>query len=136
MKTRILSTAILLIALVFASCNSQAQNAKTTDKKATAKLEVIQFHSEHRCTTCNKIEELTREVLKSYSGVIFTLVNVDDKANEKKAEAFEAYGTALFLYNPKTGKKENLTEFAFMTAQNHDKFVADLKKYIDTFLKS
>ncbi len=34
------------------------------------------------------------------------------------AEQFEATGTALFLYNPKTGKKKDLTDFAFMNAKS------------------
>ena len=85
--------------------------------------------------TCNKIEVLTRETLKSYSSIPFSLVNVDDKVNEKKAEQFEASGTALFLYNPKTGKKKELTDFAFMNAGNKEKFIAGLKKEIDSFTK-
>jgi hypothetical protein len=86
--------------------------------------------------TCKKIEEVTRETLKDYPEIPFSLVNVDDKKNEKQAEEFEASGTALFLYNPKTGKKTNLTDFAFMNAGNKEKFIAGLKKEIDKFLKS
>ncbi len=85
--------------------------------------------------TCNKIEALTRETLKSYPSLTFSLVNVDDPKNEKKAEAFEATGTALFLYNSKTGKKKDLTDFAFMHAKNKEKFIEGLKKEIDAFLK-
>ena len=33
--------------------------------------------------------------------------------------------------NPKTGKKTNLTEFAFMNAGNKDKFAAGLKEEIE-----
>ena len=51
--------------------------------------------------------------------------NKDDKNNEKKAEKFEATGTALFLYNPKSGSKKDLTDFAFMNANNKEKFISD-----------
>jgi hypothetical protein len=123
--------------LLFTSCNSEAQNTKQTSTATSdAKIEVIQFHSEHRCMTCNKIESLTKETLKAYPNIPFSLVNVDDKKNEKKAEQFEATGTALFLYNPKTGKKKDLTDFAFMNAGNKEKFIEGLKKEIDLFLKS
>lgn len=97
---------------------------------------MIQFHSGHRCVTCIKIEKLTRATLaKSYPAVTFTLVNVDDRKNEKKAQQFEASGTALFLYNPKTGKKKDLTEFAFLKAGNESAFDAELKKIIADFIK-
>jgi len=138
MKTKniFLSFATLMM-LLFTACNSEAQNAKQTSTTASdVKIEVIQFHSEHRCMTCNKIEKLSREALKDYPGIPFSLVNVDDEKNEKKAEEFEAFGTALFLYNPATGEKKNLTEFAFMNAGNEEKFIEELKKEIQAFQKS
>ncbi len=135
-KNIFLSFATLMM-LLFTACNSEAQNTKQTNNATTeAKIEVIQFHSEHRCMTCNKIEALAKETLKTYPNIPFSLVNVDDKRNEKKAAQFEATGTALFLYNPKTGKKKDLTDFAFMNAGNKEEFIEGLKKEIDLFLKS
>lgn len=84
--------------------------------------------------TCNKIEKLTRLILKDFPTIPFLLVNVDETKNEKKAEQFEATGTALFLYNPKTGKKKDLTDFAFMTAGDEAKFQKELKKEIEKFI--
>jgi hypothetical protein len=83
--------------------------------------------------TCNKIETLTKETLKAYPNIPFSLVNVDDPKNKKIAEQFEATGTALFLYDPKTGKKKDLTDFAFMNAGNKEKFIEGLKKVINQF---
>ena len=135
-KNIFLSFATLMM-LLFTACNSEAQNSKQTSTATSdAKIEVIQFHSEHRCITCVKIETLTKETLKTYPNIPFLLVNVDDKKNEKKAEQFEATGTALFLYNPKSRKKKELTNFAFMNARDKDKFIDGLKKEIDLFLKS
>lgn len=131
MKNRILTSVFTTVLLIFAYSYGNAQAKKT---KAT--IEIIQFHSEHRCMTCNKIEELSRETLKSYPSIPFSLVNVDDKKNEKIAEQFEATGTALFLYNPKTKKKQDLSNMAFMNAGDKDKFIKELKKEIDTFVKS
>lgn len=133
MKTFLRS--ILAMALVFFSaCNSNAQ--PTTKQVSAAGIQVIQFHSEHRCVTCLKIEKLTRSTLAaSYPALTFALYNVEDKKNEKIAEQFEATGTALFLYNPKTGKKKNLTEFAFMRAGNETLFDTELKKFIEEFIK-
>lgn len=137
MKSKsILLSISTFILLIFASCQTEAQTVKKVETATSlSKIEVIQFHSEHRCMTCNKIETLTSETLESYKNISFSLVNVDDKKNEKKAEQFEASGTALFLYNPKSGKKKDLTDFAFMNAGKKEKFVEGLKKEIDQFLK-
>jgi hypothetical protein len=126
----VLTSVFATIMLLFISYNGNSQTKKTTIK---ANIEIIQFHSEHRCMTCNKIEELTRETLKSYPTIPFSLVNVDDKKNEKIAEQFQATGTALFLYNPKTKKKQDLSDMAFMNAGDKDKFIKELKKKIEAF---
>lgn len=128
---------VTLVVLLFTACNSDAQNTPQTSATAAAadgKVEVIQFHSEHRCITCLKIEELTKETLQNYPSVPFTLVNVDDKKNEKLAEKFEAFGTALFIYNAGSGKKVELTEMAFMNAHNKQQFMEELTKELDLFI--
>lgn len=125
-----------LMVLLFTACHSGAQNKNQNPiLKSKATIEVIQFHSEHRCMTCNKIEKLSRETLKDFPNVPFSLVNVDNEQNEQKAEEFETFGTALFLYNSATGQKKNLTEFAFMNAGDEKKFIEELKKEIQTFQK-
>jgi len=130
-KKFIFSVAALMM-LLFNTNIGKAQSNKPR-VTAVATIEVIQFHSEHRCITCKKIEALTKETLKSYPGISFSLVNVEEKKNEARAEQFEATGTALFLHNPKTGKKKDLTDFAFMNAGNKAKFIAGLKKEIADF---
>jgi hypothetical protein len=127
MKKIILIPIFATLLLLFVSNNGNAQT------KPTSIVQVIQFHSEHRCMTCNKIEELTRETLKSYPSIPFSLVNVDDNKNEKIATQFQAAGTALFLYNPTTKKKQDLSEMAFMNAGDKDKFIKELKIKINAF---
>lgn len=127
MKKIILIPIFATLLLLFVSNTGNAQT------KTTSTIQVIQFHSEHRCMTCNKIEELTRETLKSYPSIPFSLVNVDDKKNEKIATQFQAAGTALFLYNPTTKKKQDLSEMAFMNAGDKDKFIKELKIKINAF---
>lgn len=129
-----------MVIFFVSSCeqNSKKATSITTEKKshelADNQIQVIQFHSENRCMTCNKIEALTLETLKSYPELTFQLVNVDNADNEKLSEQFEATGTALFLYNPTSKQKIDLTEFAFMTAGDEAKFVEDLKKEIEKFI--
>lgn len=128
MKTLKLIPFLSIVLFTLLTNNSFAQTA--TSKPG---VEIIQFHSEHRCVTCMKIEDLTKETLKSFTGMPFKLVNVDDAKNEKIAEQFEAAGTALFIYNPKTGKKKDMTDFAFMNSGDKAKFIAGLKKEINQF---
>lgn len=141
MKTISLKLATIILAIIISSCqgNSKAETAgskeNTSKEIAENQIQVIQFHSENRCMTCNKIEALTLETLKSYPELQFQLINVDDTKNEKIAEQFEATGTALFLYNPVNQNKLNLTEFAFMTAGDEAKFSKELKIEIDKFIK-
>jgi hypothetical protein len=107
--------------------NSFAQNK-------VSGIEVYQFHNEHRCVTCLEIEKLTKEVLKTQGNIPFKLFNVDEKKNEKLAESYQATSTALFLVNSKTGKRKDLTSFAFMNAMGEKaKFKADLAKEIQEF---
>ena len=137
MKNNILKSVLAMVTLLLISCNntSKTENISVSSSQKST-IQVIQFHSENRCMTCNKIEALTLKTLESYPDLKFTLVNVDDSKNGSRSEQFEATGTALFLYNPTTDAKLDLTEFAFMTAGNEEKFVAELKKEIDLFLKS
>ncbi len=132
-KKSIILSVFATVMLLFVSNFGNAQVKKTSVSDTKKNIEIIQFHSEHRCMTCNKIEELTRETLKSYPTIPFSLVNVDDKKNEKIATQFEATGSSLFLYNPNTKKKQDLTDMAFMNASDKDKFIKELKKKIDAF---
>lgn len=130
MKKIVFSPVFIILAMLFASNNGNAQT------KATTTIQVIQFHSEHRCMTCNKIEELARIALKKYPSIPFSLVNADDKKNEKQCTQFQAYGSSLFLYNTKSKKIKNLTEMAFMNAGDQDKFIKEFNKNMEAFIKS
>jgi hypothetical protein len=134
MKTTIkLSTLLLLIITIFSSCGAKEENTSEAATSLGDGIQVIQFHSENRCMTCNKIEALTIKTLTSNKDINFKLINVDDANNEAICEQFEAAGTALFLYNPATGNKKDLTDFAFMNAGDETVFVAELQKEIDAF---
>ncbi len=135
MKNLILFFAVFT-ACMLSSVNSKAQNNKPVVIPKPANIEVIQFHSEHRCRTCLKIEQLTKKTLTNYfANIPFKLVNVDEARNAAMAEKFEASGTALFLFDPKTGRKKDLTDFAFMKAGNEIAFENELKKHIENFQK-
>ena len=141
MKTISLKLATIILAIIISSCQGNSKAETTSSKENTPKeiaenqIQVIQFHSENRCMTCNKIEALTLETLKSHPELEFKLVNVDDAKNEKIATAFEATGTALYLYNPKTNAKLDLTDFAFMNAGDEEKFKLELNQKVNEFIQ-
>jgi len=121
---------IVLCCLVFVSTYGQSVN----------KIEVIDFHSTHRCITCKAIESNTKLVLETNfakelkDGVIsFQIVNVDDEKNYKLAEKFQATGTALFLNVITNGEEKqiDLTQFGFKYGKNKAEFTKRLKSRIE-----
>ncbi|MCB9310440.1 MAG: hypothetical protein H6567_10320 [Lewinellaceae bacterium] len=135
---RILGFVIFNLMLTF--CNAQNIKETKTRDQSSSKIEVLDFHTTHRCVTCNAIEANTKYTLENYfakelkSGKItFHVVNVDEVENEKLAEKFQASGTSLFLNIIKDGKEKqvDLTDFAFMYGKNKEKFSSKLKSKID-----
>lgn len=144
MKT-IIFFSVLAIGLILTSCNSQTKNKDNSLDQSISKIEVLDFHSTHRCMTCNAIEENTKYTLNTYFSkelkeykITFQTINVDKKENEKIAEKFEASGTSLFLNVIKNGKETqiNLTDFAFLNGNDQEAFSKELKTKIDTELKT
>jgi ABC-type uncharacterized transport system auxiliary subunit len=136
--------AILTIMVTLAACNGQTKNKDQAVDKSISRIEVYDFHSTHRCMTCNAIEANTKYTLDNYfpeelkaDKITFQVINVDEKENEKIAEKFEASGTALILNVIKDGQesKIDLTEFAFMNGNDQAEFSKALKAKLDTELK-
>lgn len=136
---------VLAIGLILTSCNGQDKNKTASLNSNISKIEVLDFHSTHRCMTCNAIEANTRYTLDTYFSeevkkgkITLQIVNVDLKENEAIAEKFEASGTSLFLNVIKNGKetKLDLTDFAFMNGNDQEAFSKELKAKIDAHLKT
>ena len=124
-----------MLFITFFSCKNEAkEETKISENTVQTDIQLIQFHTEHRCVTCNNIEKLSKETIKGNEAISFVLYNVDDEKNAKVAEQFEASGTSLYLYNSKTKATKDLTEMAFMYAKNEgDKFKTELQKEISEF---
>ena len=126
----------LIICLMFIPTKGEAQTSGN-------KIEVLNFHSTHRCMTCKAIEANTLYTLKTFfaeemkNGIIVQkTINVDKEENEKIAEKFEASGTSLFL-NVISGGKEtkiDLSNFAFKKGKNKDAYSKELKEEIEAQL--
>lgn len=135
----------LFIGLMLTACNGQNNKQGQALDQSIAKIEVLDFHSTHRCMTCNAIEANTKYTLDTYfseqmkeNKVTLQIINVDEKENEKIAEKFGAFGTALILNVIKGGKETqiDLTNFAFMKGNDKDDFSKELKAKIDNQLKT
>ncbi len=136
---------VLAIGLILIACNGQNKSKDQIVDQSVSKIEVLDFHSTHRCMTCNAIEANTKYTLNTYFAkelkedkITFQVINVDEKKNEKIAEKFEASGTSLILNVIKNGKETqiNLTDFAFMNGNDQETFSKELKAKIDTELKT
>ncbi len=134
----------IFMLMVMMSCISiQAQNKRVNSNKT--KVLVYYFHATNRCPTCLAIEDNTEKALHTYfdkelkDGTIkFLAINVDEKANEKLAEKYEAGGSALWVTKIGTGKevKTDMTNFAFSYGRsNPEKFMTGIKDEITKDLK-
>ena len=144
MKKLLFFASVVMMMAFFTNCTAQPNPKYTAQASGPDRIEVLDFHNEHRCVTCLKIEELTKELLADQyadamnKGVItFRLINADEKANAPIVERYTAYGTTLIISSVKNGQEEfvDLTNFAFMNFNKEDKFKATLKKELNAALQ-
>lgn len=144
MKKSIFFILISLI-LSLSSCAEKPSKQQKTSISSKNQIEIIDFHSTHRCFTCNAIESNTKFTLDTYfekelqdKTITFQVLNVDEENNEAIAEKFEATGTSLFINIINNGKEEtiDLTNFAFAKGKNQEVFSQELKSKIDDALKT
>jgi hypothetical protein len=141
--------ALLLLFVSACSSNPPSSSEATATAQAVAqtssevKLEILDFHTEHRCRSCLAIEKLTRETLDTYFAeeqkegtIVFRLINADLEKNAALAERFGAFGTTLVL-NLEAGSRsqsQDITDFAFKRAWDREQFHAELKAMIEEML--
>jgi len=136
--THILVT--IFLALITTSCHGQStRQDKSVVSTSISKIQVLNFHSTHRCVTCKRITKNTEHVLRTNfaeqvnAGVItFSKLNVDQKLNEQIAEKYKAFGTALFLSVTSKGEETiiNLTDLAYMKSKNLKVYTRALSEII------
>lgn len=97
------------MAFMFAACNTEAQQNKPVVAPNKPTIEVIQFHSEHRCVSCLAIEKFTKKTLADYFPAIpFTLVNADDKKMQKKLNSLKQQALPCFYTTRQPAGKKTL----------------------------
>lgn len=131
---------LFTLSVIVTSCNGQQNKDTKTQNPTISKIEVLGFHSTHRCFTCKAIEKHTKHTLEAYFSdalengkITFKTTNVDENSNAALAEKYGATGTSLFLNIIKNGKEQqiNLTEFAFMKGKDKKAFSTELKNKIE-----
>jgi hypothetical protein len=139
---------MLFIALVLlSSCdnaNQSTESIKQASINSANRLEVYCFHGTRQCETCKNMKANTKTTLEKYftsqlkdSSIVFSIVDVDDNANENLAEKFQASGTALMINKVVNGKDSivDWSDFAFEKANDGAVFIPELKKKIEAIIK-
>jgi len=94
------------------SCASSINENKTTGAG------VYYFHGDRKCKTCKSVGAQAK-VVAAELNVKFYDVNIDQAENKDLAKKFEATGSSLMILHAKSGKIEDLTNFAFRNAINN-----------------
>lgn len=140
---------LLAACFTLSSCSMNEKNGTEalTQKEVTVKdhVEVLYFHGKQRCATCMAIESNTKAAIEESFAeqikkgeVVFKVIDISKKENEKIAEKYEVTWSSLFVVKYKYGQEtsENMTEFAFGNARKSpDVFKAGVVKTVNEMLK-
>lgn len=144
----ILSFASLYYAPGFAYKDDRVSVQKSgTDSAVVAdplKIVVYYFHGTHRCSTCLRMEEYSREAIGIYFSeelkegkLEFKLVNIDEPENRHFIKDFQLYTRSLVLalYNGNALQKyKNLSDI-WSYSNERLKFYLYVKNETEQFLK-
>ena len=134
---------LLAVSISFGACqsNTKKETAKTEaactndcskcEKSSavnnTEDAGVYYFHGDRKCKTCKSVGAQAKEVAAELN-VPFHDINIDKAENKELAKKFQATGSSLMIMHAKSGKIEDLTNFAFRTAINKPQdYIAKLK---------
>lgn len=116
---------------------AEVQNAVIPAKEGA--LTVYYFHGVQRCSTCQKIEELTRNTIESKyadaladGSIIFKSVNIDEPANEHYIKDFQLSIRSVVMQ--KDGKYEKFDD-VWQLVSEPNKFTAYLQNGIENLIK-
>jgi hypothetical protein len=136
-RTFIISSTLLLL---FSCHSGSATEGETFDVHA-GYIQIVMFHLEQRCVSCDAVEEETLNMLEGVyrdafdAGKIkFIPLNYQSENGKKAAELLRATGQTLYVV--KGDSITNLTSPAFMFAHTHPEYYHEaLSKALDKYLK-
>jgi len=123
------------------SCSSGSQNEEGTFAEDAGYIQVVLFHMQKRCESCDAVELETLKLLdEEYaeelnSGIIkFIPLNYQSENGKRAAEILRATGQTLYVV--KGERVSNLTSAAFMYAHTHPSYYTDvLRRELDQYLE-
>lgn len=142
----LLFAALLSFGLNAQSCSNTPKNPSAENEQAataiddqlmaantkTSPVEAYYFHYSRRCVTCQAVEDVTAEALKTMYGgkIVLKSINLDEKGHEALVKRLGINGQTLLVV--KGDKKTELTNDGFMYARsNPEKLKEAIKKAVD-----
>ncbi len=127
MNKKIIIFGLLLSSFFLTGCNRQnnlqessaKKNQKQDNQKENSqvdKIEVIDFHGNRRCFSCQTIEKFAKETLEEFfqpelrdGKITFKSINVEETQNKEIVQKYQARGSSLFIDVIKEGN-DNISE--------------------------
>lgn len=134
LQTRLSGIYLFLFTFLCFGC-SQQPSQETTYKPQTA-VEVVFFHTNYRCESCEAIKSETRKALKELYGdeVHFAMYNLDEQSGRKTAQSLGIKAQALLIISGQG--QTDITGVGYVYAHaNPSIYKQKLKENIDTVLK-
>ena len=152
----VLSVFCMFTVLVWGACQGGAEPAATqkaqgqqsahTDGQSGAGGQVVvtYFHTTFRCPTCHRLEEYSRDTVKSaFAGeleqgrIVFHVINVDDPENQHFIKDYKLYTKSLIVSEWKDGKEvrwKNLPEI-WRLVRDREQYEQYVRGEIEDYLK-
>lgn len=124
------------------SVSDTAKN-KTAQPKENRRLVVYYFMTTYRCPSCHFIEETTRKAIdESFADeiksgrMIFTMINVEEKGNERFADYYKLYTKTVILSDTRDGRETRWTNLdkVWQLIGNEQRFKAYIVKEVKSYL--
>lgn len=126
-KVIIFGLLLFLFSVFLTGCNNQnnlqedsskpnQEQGNQQENSLVEKIEVIDFHGNRRCFSCQTIEKYAKETLEEFfqpelrdGKITFESINVEEAQNKEIMQKYQARGSSLFINVIRDGK-DNISE--------------------------
>lgn len=130
MNSKIIVICGLIMVTLLTGCQSQVNSqvevvpsptanleaAGQTEVASVEKIEIVDFHSNRRCFSCQTIEQFAQATLVEFFSeemqegkITFQSINVEEAGNEEIVQQYQARGSSLFINVIRNGEN-NISE--------------------------